>query len=292
MILSMTGYGKAEAVNPDFKVVVEVSSVNNRFCEIQFRLPKFFSLLEARLKEKILGKITRGKITYSLTWEENLPPSSYVKLNQEAAEVYFNIFQELKKKYNLSGELEVKDFINLPDLIKLEKEEYDLEKAWKVIAEVTEKALSDINSMRKSEGLKLGEDLRKRLEKLDEVLGKIESLSSQNVENYRQKLQSRMSELLGDVGLDEQRLIQEVALLAERSDVTEECVRLRSHNQQFLAALEEEVPVGKKLTFLLQEMNREANTIGAKALNVSISQLVIFLKEEIEKLREQVQNIE
>ncbi|MCJ7458529.1 MAG: YicC family protein [candidate division Zixibacteria bacterium] len=292
MILSMTGYGKAEAVNQDFKVVVEISTVNNRFCEIQFRLPKFFSLLEARLKEKILGKITRGKITYSLTWEENLPPSSYVKLNQEAAEVYFNIFQELKKKYNLSGELEVKDFINLPDLIKLEKEEYDLEKAWKVIAEVTEKALSDINSMRKSEGLKLGEDLRKRLEKLDEVLGKIESLSSQNVENYRQKLQSRMSELLGDISLDEQRLIQEVALLAERSDVTEECVRLRSHNQQFLAALEEEVPVGKKLTFLLQEMNREANTIGAKALNVSISQLVIFLKEEIEKLREQVQNIE
>lgn len=215
-----------------------------------------------------------------------------MKLNQEAAEVYFNIFQELKKKYNLSGELEVKDFINLPDLIKLEKEEYDLKKAWKVIAEVTEKALSDINSMRKSEGLKLGEDLKRRVEKLDEVLGKIESLSSQNVENYRQKLQSRISELLGDVSLDEQRLIQEVALLAERSDVTEECVRFRSHNQQFLAALEEEVPVGKKLTFLLQEMNREANTIGAKALNVSISQLVIFLKEEIEKLREQVQNIE
>jgi len=292
MILSMTGYGKAEAVNPDFNVGVEISSVNNRFCEIQFRLPKFLSLLEARLKERILGKITRGKITYSLTWEENLPPSSYVKLNQEAAEVYFNIFQELKKKYSLSGELEVKDFINLPDLIKLEKEEYDLEKAWQVIAEVTGKALSDLNSMRRSEGLKLGEDLKKRVEKLDEVLGKIESLSSQNVENYRQKLQSRISELLGDVNLDQQRLNQEVALLAERSDVTEECVRFKSHNQQFLAALEVEVPVGKKLTFLLQEMNREANTIGAKALNVFISQLVIFLKEEIEKLREQVQNIE
>jgi len=292
MILSMTGYGKAEAVNPDFNVGVEISSVNNRFCEIQFRLPKFLSLLEARLKERILGKITRGKITYSLTWEENLPPSSYVKLNQEAAEVYFNIFQELKKKYSLSGELEVKDFINLPDLIKLEKEEYDLEKAWQVIAEVTGKALSDLNSMRRSEGLKLGEDLKKRVEKLDEVLGKIESLSSQNVENYRQKLQSRISELLGDVNLDQQRLSQEVALLAERSDVTEECVRFKSHNQQFLAALEVEVPVGKKLTFLLQEMNREANTIGAKALNVFISQLVIFLKEEIEKLREQVQNIE
>ncbi|HVP36640.1 MAG TPA: YicC/YloC family endoribonuclease [Terriglobales bacterium] len=292
MILSMTGYGKAEAVNPDFKVGVEISSVNNRFCEIQFRLPKFLSLLEAKIKEKILGKITRGKITYSLSWEENLQPSSYVKLNQEAAEVYYHIFQELKKKYKLSGELEVKDFINLPDLIKLEKEEYDLEKAWKVISEVTEKALTDLNMMRRSEGSKLSEDLRGRVKKLDEVLDKIESLSSENLEIYRQRLQGRISELLGGVNLDEQRLSQEVALLAERSDVTEECVRFRSHNQQFLTALEEQAPVGKKLTFLLQEMNREANTIGSKALNVSISQLVIFLKEEIEKLREQVQNIE
>lgn len=292
MILSMTGYGKAEAVNPEFKVGVEISSVNNRFCEIQFRLPKFLSLLEMRIKEKILGKISRGKITYSLTWEENLAPSSYVKLNQEAAEVYFNIFQELKKKYDLSGVLEVRDFINLPDLIKLEKEEYDLEKAWKVIAEVTERALTELNSMRRSEGSKLSVDLKGRVEKLDEVLSQIEGFSSQNLEAYRQKLHKRVSELLGDISLDEQRLSQEVALLAERSDVTEECVRFRSHNQQFLGALDQDVPVGKKLTFLLQEMNREANTIGAKALNVSISQLVIFLKEEIEKLREQVQNIE
>lgn len=292
MILSMTGYGKAEAVNPDFKVGVEISSVNNRFCDIQFRLPKFLSPLESRLKEKILEKISRGKITYSLNWEENLPPSSYVKLNQEAAEVYFNIFQELKKKYSLSGELGLKDFINLPDLIKLEKEEYDLEEAWKVIAEVTGKALAELNSMRRSEGVKLGEDIRGRVIKLNEVLEKIEGLTSQNVEGYRQKLQSRISELLGEASLDQQRLSQEVALLAERSDVTEECVRFRSHNQQFLAALDQDVPVGKKLTFLLQEMNREANTIGSKALNVSISQSVIFLKEEIEKLREQVQNIE
>lgn len=292
MILSMTGYGKAEEVNPDFKVSVEISSVNNRFCEIQFRLPKFLSPLEPRLKEKILGKITRGKITCSLTWEENLPPASYVKLNEEAAEVYYKIFKDLKKKYDLAGELEVKDFISLPDLIKLEKEEYDLGKAWEVISQVTEKALEELNSMRKSEGSRLGTDLNSRVKKLDETLEKIEGLADLNVEAYRQRLQSRVSELLGGVSLDEQRLSQEVALMAERSDVTEECIRFKSHNQQFWAALEQEAPVGKKLTFLLQEMNREANTIGSKAINVSISQLAIFLKEEIEKLREQVQNIE
>jgi uncharacterized protein (TIGR00255 family) len=292
MILSMTGYGKAEAIGPEFKVMVEISSVNNRFCEIQFRLPKFLSSLESKLKEKILGKITRGKITYSLTWEENLPLSSYVKLNEEAAEVYYIIFKQLKEKYNLSGELKVKDFVNLPDLIKMEKEEYDLEKAWGVIAEVTEKALAELNSMRSSEGSSLSTDLRNRVESLDKALKKVEKLASQNVESYRLRLQSRISELIGEMNLDEQRLAQEVALLAERSDVTEECIRFKSHNQQFRSALEEEVPVGKRLTFLLQEMNREANTIGSKALSAPISQLVIFLKEEIEKIREQVQNIE
>lgn len=292
MILSMTGYGKAEAVNPEFKVVVEISSVNNRFCEIQFRLPKFLSPLESKLKEKILCSITRGKIGYSLTWEENTPISSYAKLNEEAAEIYYKIFRQLKEKYDLSGELEVEDFVNLPDLIKVEKEEYDLEKAWETVAEVTEKALAQLNSMRGSEGLKLSADLKSRVKKLDGVIKKIEELSSRNVESYRERLKSKVSELLGDIRLDEQRLAQEVAFMAERSDVTEECIRFKSHNQQFLDALEEETPVGKRLTFLLQEMNREANTIGAKALNTSISQLVIFLKEEIEKLREQVQNIE
>jgi len=292
MILSMTGYGKAEAIGPEFKVMVEISSVNNRFCEIQFRLPKFLSSLESKLKEKILGKITRGKITYSLTWEENLPLSSYVKLNEEAAEVYYIIFKQLKEKYNLSGELEVEDFVNLPDLIKMEKEEYDLDKTWAVISEVTEKALSELNSMRSSEGSSLSTDLRNRVESLDKALKKVEKLASQNVESYRLRLQSRISELIGEMNLDEQRLAQEVALLAERSDVTEECIRFKSHNQQFRSALEEEIPVGKRLTFLLQEMNREANTIGSKALSAPISQLVIFLKEEIEKIREQVQNIE
>jgi uncharacterized protein (TIGR00255 family) len=292
MVSSMTGYGRAELVKEDVKASVEMSSVNNRFCEVQFRLPKFLSPLESKLKEMILSTITRGKISYTLNWEESLPVTSYVKLNQEAADVYHTIMIQLKEKYSLSGEIRVDNFLNLPDLIKVEKEEYSLDKAWEVVREVTLKALEEFNSMRKSEGGRLASDLKDRVHNLEKTISEIEKLSPVNVTNYRKKLKSKISELLDNLVVDEQRIELEVALMAEKCDVTEECVRFKSHNQQFLSALEEGGPVGKRLTFLLQEMNREANTIGSKASDAQISQKVIFLKEEIEKLREQVQNIE
>ena len=292
MISSMTGYGRAELVKEDVKASVEISSVNNRFCEIQFRLPKFLNSLESKLKETILSTITRGKISYTLNWEESLPITSYVKLNEEAASVYHTIMTQLKEKYNLSGEIRVDHFLNLPDLIKVEKEEYDIDKAWEVMHEVTLGALEEFNSMRKSEGARLAKDLKQRVDSLDGAISEIETLTPLNVSSYRKKLKARISELLADQVVDMQRIEQEVALMAEKCDVTEECVRFKSHNQQFLSALREGGPVGKRLTFLLQEMNREANTIGSKASDAQISQKVIFLKEEIEKLREQVQNIE
>jgi len=292
MVSSMTGYGRAELVKEDVKASVDISSVNNRFCEIQFRLPKSLSPLESKLKEIILSTITRGKISYTLNWEESLPLASYAKLNEEAADVYQTIIAQLKEKYNLSGEVRVDHFLNLPDLIKVEKEESDIDKAWEVVNEVTLKALEEFNSMRKSEGTRLASDLKQRVKNLDRTISEIEDLTPLNVNNYRKKLKLRVSELLADMVVDEQRIEQEVALMAEKCDVTEECVRFKSHNQQFLSALEEGGPVGKRLTFLLQEMNREANTIGAKASDARISQKVIFLKEEIEKIREQVQNIE
>jgi uncharacterized protein (TIGR00255 family) len=227
-----------------------------------------------------------------LNWEESLPLASYAKLNEEAADVYQTIIAQLKEKYDLSGEVGVDHFLNLPDLIKVEKEEYDIDKAWGVVHEITLGALEEFNSMRKSEGARLAKDLKQRVDSLDDAISEIEGLTPLNVESYRKKLKARISELLADVVVDEQRIEQEVALMAEKCDVTEECVRFKSHNQQFLSALKEGGPVGKRLTFLLQEMNREANTIGSKASDAQISQKVIFLKEEIEKLREQVQNIE
>ncbi len=292
MIASMTGFGKAELLKDDVKTAVEISSVNNRFCEIQLRLPKFLTSLEPRIKEMILKTMSRGKINYTLSWEEGLPNSSFVKLNREVADVYYNLFKELKDKYHLSGEIKIDNFINLPDLMKVEREEYDLEKAWKIVKEVTRMALNEFNDIRKNEGERLAQDLKSRISEVEETVGEIEKLSVLNVEQYRKKLKNKISELLQGQELDELRLAQEVTFLAERCDVTEECIRLRSHNQQFVSALEEGVPVGKRLTFLLQEMNREANTIGAKASHAEISKKVIFLKEEAEKLREQVQNIE
>lgn len=292
MIASMTGFGKAELLKDEVKAAVEISSVNNRFCEIQFRLPRFLTSLEREIKEMILKTITRGKINYTLSWEESLSPSNYVKLNQEAADVYYNLFKELKERHNLKGEIKLESFVNLPDLMKVEKEEYDLKKAWEIIKEVTQIALNEFNEMRRNEGERLCQDLKLRISKLDKTITQIEKLSAVNVVEYRRRLNNRISELLQDHELDEQRLAQEVAFMAERCDVTEECIRFKSHNQQFLASLGGEASVGKRLTFLLQEMNREANTIGSKASHASISEKVIFLKEEIEKLREQVQNIE
>jgi uncharacterized protein (TIGR00255 family) len=167
MISSMTGYGRAELVREDVKASVEISSVNNRFCEIQFRLPKFVSSLESKLKETILSSITRGKISYTLSWEESLPIATYAKLNEEAADVYKSIIAQLKEKYNLSGDITVDHFLSLPDLIKVEKEEYDLDKAWGVVRQVTLTALEEFNSMRKSEGSRLASDLKQRIHNLE-----------------------------------------------------------------------------------------------------------------------------
>ncbi len=292
MVASMTGYGTAELVQEDLKAAAEISSVNNRFCEIQFRLPKNLSPLEPKLKEMILCHISRGKVSFSLSWEEAAPVASFVKLNQEAADVYFNIMKQLKERYGLEGDVRLDQFFNLPDLVKVEKEEPDLDKAWEIVSDITQRALEQFNRMRTAEGEKLGQDMILRIEKLNQTIRQIESLAPQSIVAYRHKLESKINELLDNSKVDRHRLELEVALMAEKCDVTEECVRFISHNQQFLSAIKEDVPVGKRLTFLLQEMNREANTIGSKAADAEISKKVIYLKEEIEKLREQAQNIE
>jgi uncharacterized protein (TIGR00255 family) len=292
MIASMTGYGSAELIADDIKATVEISSVNNRYCEIQFRLPKSLSPLESKLKEIILSSISRGKISFNLSWEETSSVTSYVKLNQEASDIYFKIMSELKKRYGLAGDIRMDQFFNLPDLIKVEKEEPDLKKAWGIISRLTNRALREFNKTRKTEGGKLAQDMQKRITRLEKTIPQIEKLTPRSIENYRRKLKSRIKELVDDFKVDKHRLELEVALMAEKCDVTEECVRFKSHTHQFLSALRQDVPVGKRLTFLLQEMNREANTIGSKAADARISQKVIFLKEEIEKIREQVQNIE
>lgn len=291
MISSMTGYGRAETSINGAKVTVEISSVNNRFCEIQCRLPKFATDLEPKVKELILSQISRGKIYYALNWEET-SVANLVKLNEEAAEIYFKIIKELKEKYKLKGSVEVEDILTLPNLIKFEREEIDPEKVWGLISEATLKALTQLKQMRQKEGEQLAQDLKQRSLSLEKIVKEIEELSVKSVDAYRIRLKNKISELLTEKIVDEQRLALEVALMAERSDITEECVRFKSHNQQFLATLNQDGSQGKKLGFILQEMHREVNSIGAKTQEAQIAQKVIILKEEIEKIREQVQNIE
>lgn len=288
----MTGFGKGESASGGIRVAVELSSVNNRFCEFQFRLPKFLSAWEPKLKEKLSQALERGKINYALTWEDERGAATYAELNEEAADIYHQLLIRLKKRFKISGKITLSDFTALPDLIKLNREEVPDEKAWRLIWGATEKALAQLVAMRKSEGTLLAGELMGRIQRLNEVIALIRGLAEGEVTSYRTRLKNRITELLGAPPVDEQRIALEVALLAEKSDVTEECVRFLAHNQQFLAALEENVAVGRRLNFLLQEMNREANTIGSKSLSAEIVQRVVVLKEEIEKLREQVQNIQ
>jgi len=292
MTSSMTGYGRAELVKPEAKIVVEITSVNNRYSEIQTRLPRFLSPLESKIKELILSSISRGKINYTLTWEDLVPPTDQIKLNLETARIYYKIFKQLKKEFKLKGEPELEDFVTLPDLIKLEREELEQDKVWPLVSEATQKALSDLNRMRRNEGESLTAELRKIMGGLSAKVDEIEQLSKSSLTAYQEKLRVRIKQMLGEVVLDEGRLAQEVALMADKIDVTEECARFRSHQAQFLQTLNDSSPVGKRLGFIQQELNREANTIGAKSIEYEISARVIFIKEELEKIREQIQNLE
>jgi uncharacterized protein (TIGR00255 family) len=292
MISSMTGYGRAELVKPEAKVVVEITSVNNRYSEIQTRLPRFLSPLESKIKELILNSISRGKINYTLTWEDLVPPTDQIKLNLETARIYHKIFNQLKKEFKLKGELELEDFVALPDLIKLEREDLEQDKVWPLISEATQKALSDLNRMRRNEGESLASELRKIMGGLSAKVDEIEQLSKNSLTAYQDKLRAKIKQMLGEVVVDQARLAQEVALMADKIDVTEECTRFRSHQAQFLQTLNDSSAVGKRLGFIQQELNREANTMGAKSIEYEISARVIFIKEELEKIREQIQNLE
>ena len=288
---SMTGFGRAETVTGNNKFTVEINTFNNRFLDYQMRIPKTLASLENEIKNLLNSKFSRGKIIITITWDHEQTADSIV-LDEEKADAYFRIFDLLKKKYSLHGEISMENFATLPDLVKIEREEDDLEKIWNDLKSALLSAADAAVAMRISEGNRLVQDLSKRLSTIRALTDEIEKLASSNVDLYREKLKSRISELLGDSPVDEQRLATEIALFAEKSDITEECIRLKSHLVQFEESLKEDLPIGKRLNFILQELNREANTAGSKSAAYEISRRVIEIKEEIERLREQVQNIE
>ncbi len=291
-MLSMTGYGKAEYKKRKLSVSVEMSSVNSRYLEFVFRLPKQITFLEPGLRELISSRISRGKITVSVNYLDLGSGLEKLVVNESLANEIHSRLAALKKKYKLAGEIEVAHFLSVPEIFNVEKD-VDIENVvWPIVKTATNRALKELVKMRRTEGGNLKKDLIQRLNQLERQIRKIEKLAPTNVSIYREKLEKKIRDVLIDNTINGNRLEEEVAYMAERADITEECVRFTSHLKQFRETIELGGSIGKRLNFLLQELNREANTVGAKAAGTEIPKIVLNLKEEIEKMREQVQNVE
>jgi len=292
LISSMTGYGRGEIEEKGVRVTAEIRSLNNRFLEMVAKLPKFLTPLEDDIKRLVQARISRGRILLNLGWEEAGGVAETVALDKDVADVYYRLLTSLKETYNLSGDISVGTFAALPDLLKKEVKEWEPSQAFLLAREALAIALDDLVEMKHREGEAIARDLEARVNLTASVVDEIEERSPQRVEEVRKKLRGRLAELAEKGEYSEALLAQEVALIAERSDCTEECVRYRVHCKNFNDYLREGGPVGRKLNFLLQEMSREANTMGSKAQDAHISQNVVLMKDELEKIREQVQNVE
>ncbi|MEG6615230.1 YicC/YloC family endoribonuclease [Peptococcaceae bacterium 1198_IL3148] len=292
MLKSMTGYGRGEADACGRKFTVELKSVNHRFSEVVVRVPRVMSSLEDRVKRLIQQRIGRGRVDGFISVEETEQKLQQVKVDKTLALAYHKAMKEVQQFTDVAGEIELRDIINQPNVLKLEEPEEDLEEWWPAVEEALQIALNQLIQMRVEEGAKLGEDIAKRLDLIEEYNQNIKQRAPLVVEEHRERLNQRLLEWHTQGTLDESRIATEVAIFAERANITEETVRLNSHLDQMRRALQAEEPVGRKLDFIVQEMNREINTIGSKANDLTIGNQVINVKSELEKIREQVQNIE
>ena len=291
MANSMTGFGRAEIETNNYTINVEIGTVNNRFLDYQIRLPRTIAPLEQNIKTLLNGIFNRGKISISINWEQAQNVDLLV-LDEEKTDAYLKIYELLKKKYGFADQPSFRDFVALPDLVKMSKEEDDLDLIWEDLKQAILKAAQAVAMMRQAEGQNLAADMLNRTTEIESVVSEIARLAPANVDIYREKLKSRIAELAGQSPVDDQRIALEVTIFSDKSDITEECIRLKSHLSQLESSLKENKPIGKRLNFILQELNREINTIGSKSSDYEISRRVIMVKEEIERLREQAQNIE
>lgn len=292
MTNSMTGFGQAELSRNGMNVTIELSSVNYRYFDAIVRLPRRISHLEAAAKDIIRREISRGKIICSITWNVDEGVSLPVRFVEPVADVYVKVLRELKEKHGLAGEVSISDIAAMEGVFEPAEDETDPEFEKKLLEEAMMAALDKLKEMRASEGEKMVRDMMPRIDTILETVERIKPLSKESVDAYREKLEARIRDLIAEETDPADRIITEAAVVAERSDITEECVRTVSHCEQFREALDSNGPIGKRLNFILQELNREANTIGSKSMSSDISKEVINLKEQIEKIREQVQNIE
>jgi len=292
MLKSMTGFGRGEGQTSLGKVFVESRSVNHRYCDINIKLPKRLIPFENRIKELIRSQVSRGRVDVSVKLDAEGEEKVQLNVDFHLAEQYYRALQSLKKKLQLKDKITLGLLAGAKDLITAKEEAPDLDPYWQEIVPILKRSFQDMDEMKRLEGETLVKDLQQRLEKIAEHLDEIKEQSPLHLDAYRNRVYEKIRSLLGGIEMDASRFQQEVALLAERTDITEEIVRAESHLAQFVTLLKAEEPVGRKLDFLLQEINREVNTVSAKANDAEISQRVVEIKSELEKIREQVQNIE
>ncbi|MGN0567043.1 MAG: YicC/YloC family endoribonuclease [Acutalibacteraceae bacterium] len=293
MIRSMTGYGRATGTFDGMDITLEIKSVNHRYFEFSSRVPRNYGFLDEKLKSFFQGKIARGKVECYLQIDTAGQQETVVKLNRSLVQGYINAYNELSEDFGIENDIKVSDMARVGDIFSVSKEPEDEDQICSDVLSVAEQALERFMDMRTAEGEKLRDDISSRLDFILEKVSFIEQRSPQTVREYNDKLLARMREVLADVHVDEQRLLTEAAIYADKIAVAEETVRLRSHSDQFRKFFDENGgAIGRKMDFLVQEINREINTIGSKAQDIEIARCVVDVKAEIEKIREQVQNIE
>lgn len=293
MVKSMTGYGRAEETLDGYAITVEVRSVNNRYLDCSVRIPRLYLFAEDAIKARVQRTISRGKVDVFVTLDSTGAEKVQVSVNKPVADGYYEALNQLAASYGLpESDISVSLLSRFPDVLLAEKAQDDVEQLAEDICSVLDGALSDFDSMRTREGARLEEDILSRAATIEEKVALVEERSPQTVAEYRAKLEARMNEVLSNAQLDPARILTEAAIFADKVAVDEETVRLRSHINQLREMLDKGGPIGRKLDFLIQEFNREANTIGSKCSDIDIARQVVDIKAEIEKIREQVQNIE
>ncbi|AGK97306.1 YicC/YloC family endoribonuclease [Clostridium pasteurianum] len=292
MVSSMTGYGRAfyECKNRNF--TIEIRSVNHRYLDLNIKMPRSFTSLEDKIRKKLQEKLSRGKVDIYITQTVLETESSKALLNKNLSDSLVKCLQEINERYGLKESLSLSLIAKFPDVITIEQKDEDFEEIWSNLKIPLDEAIITLASMRLKEGAKLKEDIEHKCSSIDQLVSNIAEKSSLVVEQYKTKLNDRIKELIGDNNVDENRLAMEVAIFSDKACIDEEIVRLRSHVFQLRESLNSNEPIGRKLDFIVQEMNREANTIASKANDVNVVHLVLDVKNEIEKIREQVQNIQ
>jgi uncharacterized protein (TIGR00255 family) len=288
----MTAFGRGEAEGDGFRFTVEVRSVNHRFCDIQVKLPRRYSHFEEEIRKRVASSFSRGRIEVTVIADEALEKAEHLAVDLELTKTYVRLLRSLQEELGLGGDLHLEALLTFRDIFTVREDETTHERAWAVLAEALNGAVTACLRMRAEEGAAIAVDFSQRLRHLGELVSEVEARAPFVTQEARDRIRERIQVLLGEVPVDEARLAQEAAILADKSDITEEVVRLRSHLQQFRDQFQAEGPRGRQLEFLLQEIHREINTVGSKANDLAIAQQVIQAKAELERLREQVQNVE